>query len=43
MPKLSIIKINRNNAFGFRNTIESLLIQFSTDSEYFIIDYNYNE
>lgn len=36
--KLSIIHINRNNAAGLRNTIESVVSQTFTDFEYSFID-----
>jgi glycosyltransferase involved in cell wall biosynthesis len=36
--KLSIITINRNNADGLENTIQSVVTQVSTDFEYIIID-----
>jgi len=36
--KLSIISINRNNAAGLRQTIESVVSQTYTDFEYIIID-----
>lgn len=36
--KLSIITINRNNAFGLRKTIESVVVQTYKDFEYIIID-----
>ena len=36
--KLSIITINRNNAFGLRKTIESVLSQTYRDFEYIVVD-----
>lgn len=36
--KLSIITINRNNAHGLRETIESVVSQTFTDFEYIVID-----
>jgi glycosyltransferase involved in cell wall biosynthesis len=38
MPKLSIITVNLNNAVGLYKTIESVLSQNFTNSEYIIID-----
>jgi glycosyltransferase involved in cell wall biosynthesis len=38
MPKLTIITINLNNAFGLRKTIESVVSQTYVDYEYIIID-----
>lgn len=38
MPKLSIITINLNNAYGLQQTIKSVLKQTFTDFEYIIID-----
>jgi glycosyltransferase involved in cell wall biosynthesis len=38
MPKLSIITVNLNNAFGLQKTMESVFRQTFTDYEYIIID-----
>jgi len=38
MIKLSIITINKNNAFGLEKTIQSVISQTSADFEYIIID-----
>lgn len=38
--RISIITINRNNAIGLKQTIESVIPQLNTDCEYIVIDGN---